>query len=260
MILQPGQHWAGLQIQNNPAFVGRKGRPKQERGALLIARTIAAAQMLQRDGVEVNARNLHMFNPDLPEPLLAELLGSGRFAEAMEEQGVPFNQSGLSAHQLSSLAIYMDMTANLSHNQKLKLAQVTEAQWRGWMRQSAFAARLAAMSEELLQASVPVATQRLAQLADAGSLAAISIVHEMTGRHDRRKETIDINALLVAIFSILDEEIADVRVLNLISGKIRQRLMGQAPVLQITQIQQTGQGESSAENSGESRGEILRAD
>lgn len=218
-------------------------RPTAEQ--LLFARVVYAAEQLHREGITITAANLHAFNMDIRETDAATILATPLFADAMAERGIPLRESpGLSPEQMVALVIYMDMTVSLSHTQKLKAARVTEGQWRGWQRQPEFAARLAELGDENLRNMMPVAKQRIAQRIDAGDLSAITIGMEVTGTHDRRRESVDINQVLQQLFNILDEEVSDRDVLGRIADKIRVNMMGQAPVLKITQpLELTGETE-----------------
>lgn len=213
---------------------------------LLFARVVYTAEQLHREGIAITAMNLHQYNMDLRETDAANILATPLFADAMSERGIPLMATpGLSPEQMAALAIYMDMTVPLRHVQKLKAAGVTQGQWNGWMRQSEFARRINEIATDLTKDSGPVARQRLAQLVDEGNLPAITLTFEMEGIHDRRKETVDVNQILMQLFNILDEEVADREVLGRIADKIKVRLMGQAPVLKITQpaLEQPIEGE-----------------
>jgi hypothetical protein len=209
-------------------------RPTPEQ--LLFARVVYTAAQLHREGIAITAVNLHQYNMDVRELDAAEILSTPLFADAMAEQGIPLMATpGLSPEQLAAIAIYMDMTVPLRHAQKLKAAGVTQAKWNGWMRQAEFARHINQLATDITKASGPVARQRLAQLVDEGNLAAITLTFEMEGIHDRRKETVDANAMLMGIFNILDEEVYDRAILERIAARIKVELMGQAPILKITQ-------------------------
>jgi hypothetical protein len=226
--------WADLNIVGNPAFARARPRRIADKAEVFFARTMYAVEQMHRDGVAITPRNVHAFNENLPETLLGEVMASPKFAESCLERGIPLSANpGLGPEQLTALAIYSDMTVPMTHAQKLRAAGVTEGQWRGWMRQPEFAARIGQLMNDVLHDSVPVAKQRLAQHVDAGNLPAITLLFEMEGVHDRRKETVDVNALLMGVFSILDEEIGDIEIMTRIANKIRQQMMGQGPILTL---------------------------
>ena len=235
MTLQPGEHWDGLKIVGNPVYDRVPVRKKPSKEQVFFSRVVQAASDLQREGIAISPRTVWQFNPSLPEILVAEIFATPAFAAALEERGIPLSpHPGLSPEQMACLLIYMDMTVPMSHAQKIRAAKVTEAQFRGWMRQPEFASRMNQLGGDTLVDAIPIAKQRLAQLVDSGNLPALTLLFEMTGVHDRRKETFDVNGLLMQIFSILDEEVPDVAILERIADKIKSRLMDQAPVLKIS--------------------------
>lgn len=236
MTLQPGEHWEGLKIVGNPVYDRVPVRRGPSREEIFFGRVVQAASDLQREGIAISPRNVWQMNPNLLEKHVAEVFATAAFAAALEERGIPLSpHPGLSPEQMACLLIYMDMTVPMTHLQKLKAAKVGEARFRGWMRQPEFARQMNQLGGDTLVDAIPVAKQRLAQLVDSGNLAAMTLMFEMTGVHDRRKETFDINGMLMQVFSILDEEIMDVTILDKIASKIKSRLMDQAPVLKISQ-------------------------
>ena len=235
MTLQPGEHWEGLKIVGNPVYDRVPVRKKPSKEAVFFARVVQAVSDLHREGIAISPRTVWQFNHLLPEVLVSEVFATPAFAAALEERGIPLSpHPGLSPEQMACLLIYMDMTVPMTHAQKIRAAKVTEAQFRGWMRQPEFANRMSQLAGDTLVDAIPVAKQRLAQLVDAGNLAAMTLMFEMTGVHDRRKETFDVNGMLMQVFSILDEEVTDVTTLQRIADKIKSRLLDQAPVLKIS--------------------------
>lgn len=235
--MSPGQYYDGLRIKESPAFTQpRPERRRTSKAERFFASAVYAAEMVQRMGIAVTPSAIHQNNTELPLSVLVDLFEQPKFLNALEDRGVSLPGSpGLDPQQLTALAIYLDMTVPMTHAQKLKAAGITEAKWRGWQKQPEFARRLAALAEDIISEATPVAMQRLAQLVDAGNLPAITLQLELSGRHDRRKETVDVNALLLGIFAVLDEEV-DAATLSRISDKVRS-MMGQnapAQVLQVT--------------------------
>lgn len=224
-----------IEVADNPLFTSapRNYTSKAER---IFATALHSAEMAQRMGLPITAGGLWDVNKEIPERLYSELLQTQRFQNALEDRGIALpSATGLSHQQLSALAIYTNMSVPANHAQRLKLAGVTEARWRGWLRQRAFSEQLAQLSEETLKDAQPMMLQRVTEAIDAGQRWAIELGLEVTGRHDRRKETVDVNMVLMAIFGILDEEVADVAVLQRISGRVKAMMgAGAAPVLQIT--------------------------
>jgi hypothetical protein len=234
-LLRPGTYWDGVEVVDNPAFqqLRQTRAPQPSREERLLSSAIYAAEQLHRQSIPVTPETLHDENGDISFAIWRDLYASEKFLSALEQRGIALpSQSGLTPQQLSALAIYMDMSAKMTHPQKLKAAGVTEAQWQGWRRQPLFEAYLAETAEGLLTQSVPVALQRIAEATDAGERWAIELGLEMTRRHDRRDRAIDVSALLLQVFSVLDDEGVPDVVLGRIAGRIRE-MMGQAAPQQI---------------------------
>lgn len=185
---------------------------------------VFAAETLQREGVTITAASIHARNTRLPVMQISILLDSRAWRSAMAERGIQNAHDPLSPRQLAAVAIYMDMTIGLNHAQKLKRANVTNAEWVGWMRQPQFAQYLSDVSSEALQASVPVARQRIAEGVDRGDRGFIELALKMTGNDP--DQAVDIRGVLMAVFTILDEEIRDPSVLAKIGGRVGSLVQG----------------------------------
>lgn len=226
-----------LLVEGNPVFAARAPRVQPTKVERFMASTLHAAEQCARQGFAITVETLRMMNPELSGPKVAELLGTERFQHAAQARGIPLTSlTGLSPQQLLALRIYTDMSVPASHAQRLKLIGVADATWRGWLRQPRFAAEVSFLAEAQLAAGKDVALLKLAEATSEGARWAVELTLEVTGRHDRRREGVDVNQLLMAVFSILDEEVPDVAVLRRIDDRIKQLMgAGAAPVLTITQ-------------------------
>jgi hypothetical protein len=232
-LLAPGEHFEGLEIVKDAAFARPARKPPRVTAVeRFYARVVYAAQLVHEQGFAVTVDMIRARFPDLPYRQVQEVLESERFAASAEELGLPLSEHpGLLPEQMAALAIYLDTSTPATHSQKLRAAGVSQAKWRGWLRQPAFAARLQDVAGQLLQDSVPVAFQRIAEAVDGGERWAVELSLEMTGTHDRRNDGTDLRKLLTDVFNILDEEIADSAVLERIAAKIKQAMGQQAPVV-----------------------------
>lgn len=174
-------------------------------------RAVQASVQAQRNGLMIDPDSLHGMDAGLPVHKLRELMTKPMFARALEDRGIAIDRADeLSAHQQAALAIYLDMSVPMSHQQRLRAAKVTQAQWDGWLREARFSHELATLSEERLKSIQPTAHLRLAEQVDKGERWAIEFLNEMTGRHDRRQTTVNVPAALVEVAAILDEELAKI--------------------------------------------------
>ncbi len=201
--------------------------------ALLMHRIFSAAESLSRQGIEVNVQTLNGEDQRLGLDVLERALPSRVIQAGLRARGIevgaPLNE--LTVEQRAFLAIYLDMSNPATHRAKLRAAGVTQRQLDGWMRQPIFRQEMAALSEERLRSVQPLAFERLSEMVDQGNFKAIEMVLEVLGRHDRRQGTVDVQAVLMGVFSVLDEELASVpggdEVMRRVAARMRNAMAGQ---------------------------------
>lgn len=230
------------EVATHPAFrYGAVTKPRQPSTAEWMMQVVLyASEQLARQGIPITVNTVtsqaDRHREGITIAVVTELLKTPRMIAAFADRGLVTEDNGqLTADQLHALAIYTDMGLSANHAGRLRLAGVSESRWRGWKRNPNFERELAVLSEETVRGAQPVAMQRLSEAADRGERWAIEMVLEVTGRHDRRKETVDVNKVLTAVFAILDEEVPDVAILGRVADRVRTMMgAGAAPVLQIT--------------------------
>lgn len=237
-LLQPGEHFEGLEIVGNPSFAARAPRPKRTpREQMFLLQALHAAEQAQEAGLPIEPEQLRAFNPDLPLKHLRELMTTERFIIGCEERGIALSQmAGLTAEQSAALAIYLDTSTTATHAQKLRMAGITDAKWRGWLKQRAFSQRLADVSGALLRESTPVAFQRIAEGVDRGERWAIEMSMEITGVHDRRGDGVDVTDILRMVFSALDESGVPAELMERLAGNIKAKMGLGAPQLHASPV------------------------
>lgn len=199
-----------------------------------LAWGLHAAGILQRQGMAINAQTMHAEVPDLSVAAAEALFESPRFQRELAEQGITQPQTPLSPEQVTAIAIYMDMSAGRTHDQKLRQAGVTATQWKRWMLQPAFAKEITAAGFDALQASIPVAHQRIAEGVDKGDEKFINLALRLTGNDPDQK--FDVMRVLMGVFEIIDEEIQDARVMGRIGDRVQAMLGGGAGAQMQRQI------------------------
>lgn len=230
---QASDLYAGMNVVGNAVFASRTERRRVSAEQRFFDSAVYAAEMCQRQGWAVTSDTLRMVNGELPTKLLADLIESEKFQHALEERGIPLVHSkGLSPEQNAALAVFFDMSTPATLPQKLKMAGVSQSKWNGWLRQAPFLTRYNQLAEDILKGTPALALQRLHQHVDHGNIKAIELTLEMTGRHDRRKEQVDVNALLMGIFGVLDEFV-DADTMRMVSDRVKQLMGGGGPVMQI---------------------------
>lgn len=194
----------------------------------IFERGLLAAEICQRRQFDVSPENLHAVVGALSLDQAAHLVAMPKFLQALEARGITLEIfPGVSTHQRMALSIYFDSTVRMSHAAKLRAAGVTASVWSGWMRQPQFAAYVKEIGDEVIVNAVPLAQQRMAEAVDAGDQKAIDRVLAWKGGFDYRNPTgADVNALLLQIFEILDEEGVPSGTLKRIAEEIRARTEG----------------------------------
>lgn len=228
--------WEGTHVVDNPLYgvavkdLGVRASTDER----LISRALAACEQAWGAGIPLTVDNIVGFDSGLPARLVRPLLVSSRFIRLLAGRGIePATLDGLSPRQISAIDMYFlsELPPGATHQQRIKAAGVTLAQWRGWMRNRRFADRIARLSEQMLADSQPLALARIAEAVDKGERWAIELQLEMAGRHDRREKQADLGTILRAVFSVLDEEIGDPAVLARVAKEISSRMLGEAPLV-----------------------------
>lgn len=230
--LEPEAQWRDVVVADDPAFAALRPSHVRRNTAqeTLLGKAVYAAVALQRQGLPILAETLHAENGNISHRQWRELLESEKYLEALEERGITVGTvRGCTPPQMSALAIYFDTTLKMNHTQRLRAAGVRSAQWQGWLRQAPFAAEYSRLAEERIRGAEGLALQRTAEAVDAGERWAIELTLEITGRHDRRPRSVDLNALFMGLYTILDDEGIPGETLARIGSRVKDMLGGGAP-------------------------------
>lgn len=229
-IHQPGRM---VNVAGNDAFRSRltpRARLKLSPEQRLWADATQAAQDLNGLGVAPTLDSIAAkLRGKWARKSLMELLATDKWAAAMARRGVPWDTdaSVLTPLQMSFLQLYFDTTTQATHGMKLRQAGVTSQQFQGWLRQPVFAREMDRMRQLVLKDGLHIATQRLVELADKGDLKAIDRVMAFNGEDFRTLTGEDIQAVLFAIYDILDEDRVAPETMKRISRKV-QEITGRA--------------------------------
>lgn len=225
----------GISVKDDPAFRTLRPQRVPRVQEVMFTRAVVAALALHRQGIPITPASLNSENSDITKPQYEALLMNDKYLAALADRGIePGTVRGMTPRQMSALAIYFDSTSTQSHRQRLAAAGVTSAEWGGWLKNPYFAREYMAMSEDLAAAGGPLALQRLVEQVDRGERWAVELMLEVTGRHDRRPKSVDLNALMMGLFTILDDAGIPADVMAKIGTKIKEMVGGGAP--QPTQV------------------------
>ena len=145
-------------------------------------------------------------------------------AKKLEARGVPKPSEAniLTPKQIQALTVITSARGS-KWQTRLKQAGVTIAEWNSWLKQPNFRMVFDRYAEGRLKDAIPEGITALTDKAADGDLNSIKLVLEMTGRHNPNAEKdINIQAILVGIVEILQQEIHDgealMRIVNRIKG------------------------------------------
>lgn len=197
-------------VVGNPVFASRLGAgATRSKAQQFFDHVVMAAESAHRQGLPIDAPVLTRLNPTLDPEQVSQLLGESKFLRALTDRGIQVTDyDGLTAEQLTFLRIYMDPTLKADGAKRLKIAGVTQAQLEGWLQRDAFRARYTEISEDLLQAAMPVAKQRIAMGIDQGKLDYIKLGMELTGVYNPRGgPSVDVMAFARLVQDVLAQEL-----------------------------------------------------
>lgn len=167
---------------------------------------------------------------------IAKVLNSPEFKHALKIRGVELNATGLTHEQELCLQILTDPSDGKTLGQKLKLAGVTYAKYRAWMKQPIFKLQMDTLTAGLLSSNADALVQ-LDRLANEGDLGAIKFKFELNGLYDPNKQqNIDIVAMMGKMLEIITKYVRDPETLNNVAGELGQL----AQDLKIGEVRQIG--------------------
>lgn len=141
----------------------------------------------------------------LAEGVISKTLSSAEFQRALRLRGVEPNATGLTTKQNYLLLLLSDPSDGKTLQQKLRAAGVSNATYRGWLKNSIFKATLDRMTGDLLTNNADSLVQ-LERLASSGDLGAIKYKHELNGTYDPNKQNnIDAMALMSLLFEVVSK-------------------------------------------------------
>lgn len=207
-----------VEVFNRPSKAARK-RPEQ----LLFERAVNAAWLAHQRGFPIEPQTIYDQDRSLSVPVLAELVVTPKFKDALEARGIPVGTPvGITAEQAYALSVMTDQSLDLDPFQRLKKLGVTWQQWQGWLKQPAFARIYGKTSEDLLKSSVPAALTALANKAQAGNNDAIKYLLAITGYYDpsARSQNAEYERVISAMMDAIEKYVDDPEALRKISQAV----------------------------------------
>lgn len=194
----------------------------------IIDRVVSSAWLSHMLDGSVNVDNIKENLPKnvaLPKGwTVGKVLLLPHVAKKLEARGVPKPSEAniLTPKQIQALTVITSARGS-KWQTRLKQAGVTIAEWNSWLKQPNFRMVFDRYAEGRLKDAIPEGITALTDKAADGDLNSIKLVLEMTGRHNPNAEKdINIQAILVGIVEILQQEIHDgealMRIVNRIKG------------------------------------------
>ena len=161
---------------------------------------------------------------------------------ALEARGLTLydEDEGITYEMAATIRALLDPTPGRSHEQRLRVAGVTVAQYQGFLTYAPFRRLLDAGSETALKGGIAQANQKLVQQVEKGDLKAIQYLHELTGYYDKNAKTmLDANAMVQDVLTVVFQTVKDPALLMQIAAgigavqkryELDQELGGGAPV------------------------------
>jgi hypothetical protein len=220
-VLEDDPSWARRTARMSLRDVKDRGTQAQylwERLLRASERAVAAGFPVNRDSIRA-----HLLSKAITDDQIAQALASPGFVAALQARGLRMEPNAeLTIRQRQVLAIYFDAAVTATHAQRLRLAGVSSSTWDGWLRNDpAFRLKVAEITDEVLERGRVISRQRLVELADAGNVKAIDRLLAMSNDFDwRQVENSNLEAVLGAVFEVLDEHQVDSRVMSALTAKL----------------------------------------
>lgn len=152
------------------------------------------------------------------------------FKALMSARGFPWHHAKLSPTQIYAVQILTNPTNRLPLARKLKMAGVSYATYRAWLKQPAFAEYITKISEDMLGEHVADVHTRVLEKATNGDIQAIKLYYELTGRHDPQKQQmVDLNGVIGLLLEVITRYVPDAVALGKITADIDLILSGGTP-------------------------------
>jgi hypothetical protein len=136
---------------------------------------------------------------------------SPHFKQRLTRRGLtpPEDCELLTQEQIMCINVMLNTWDKKSLRERLKIIDVTYAQYQAWRRDPVFNNYYTKRAEQMFGDVVPTAKNRLVELVEDKNLPAIELVLEMTGTHNRRQNgDLDVVALLQTVLEILTRYVA----------------------------------------------------
>lgn len=192
------------------------------------------------------------------------------FRDSLAERGVVFERLGnnsdswiaksLTPLQLLAASALLDLTDTRTNKKKLQDLGISTAKYNSWLKDPVFKNYLAERANQLIGENEHEVQLALLDRIRAGDMKAIMYYNEMTGKYvpvssqprpSSNPNNIDIQAILVRVIEIVNEEVNDPKEILAISTRLRSLIgannmanalmMGEQDPIEMPEVVQTRQ-------------------
>jgi hypothetical protein len=164
----------------------------------------------------------------LRSEVVERVMHSPEFVRAMLIRGIDYTGQGVLTPQQDIAMMIMVEPNGKTFAQKLRMAGISSAQWRGWLKNPMFKEVWDRIGGDVLKAHENDMLVALTGSALTGDTQAIKLAFEISGKHNpAQKKQVDAEQLLGAFIEIIQEEVHDPETLRKISTRMSLAASGQ---------------------------------
>lgn len=173
-------------------------------------RTINSVALCYRIKHDITPEVVCRFDKNLEIDIIFRLYQTTEFRDALRMRGVTASWLGLTDKQMMALSIVSNLSDTRPMSKKLSTVGVKGWEWEQWLTDPEFSALVRKHSEDLLVSHNPLINMALVQRAEAGDLASIKYVNELTGRWDpNSRQQIQVREFLMGVVDVLNDTLSD---------------------------------------------------
>lgn len=176
---------------------------------------------------------------NITQSKISESLKNPVLQTALENRGIewrPVSSDLLSAEQIATLQVLLDISDRRTIKDKLKSLGVSPAKYYGWKKQPKFIEAYREASEALYGESLPEVHRSVIQEAVNGSYQHQKLMLAISGRWDEKKqnEQMNVRYILMKVLEIIQVHVSDPEKLQAIAGEFETLLNPETSAITAT--------------------------
>lgn len=155
------------------------------------------------------------------KPMIERIWVDEFFHQACYLRGIRPKGAGLDSRQLLLISALTNVTDRRLLENKLRSLGVSQLEYQTWMAFPPFKRKYNELAEKAFHNATSLVNTALTQKALTGSVEAIKLHNQMTGRYDpAAQQAVDVRAFAMGIVQILTKHITDPDLLRTLGGDI----------------------------------------